>query len=304
MTALSPTTTTMILMSMIHLLMLFSTLKVLTDSLAAETIREASLISHQSQNLITPPQTPETKRKRAFLDMETSGFTPNKVGRFLKDVVIQPASQFESLGDTLVSREMVPLYQRFLADNGMNDFSEEKMLGHCGRAVHVAKLFKLRVTGNSAVKPRTLELLFAHDKRSLFSILNLILSAISAVSKDVGKEMERFLSQYPVTTSIDCVSLNISSRLFAMKLFSEQTVEAPVNLAAMFIFIHQLIWEDLAVDDHALMKVPDRASQSIKEDVNSDIARLCTIAMQKSPPYTKRDASDFKVCSLHANTNK
>ena len=81
-----------------------------------------------------------------------------------------------------------------------------------------------------------------------------------------------------------------------MKEFADASLQPPIYLLWMFLFLTQVVWEECAIEYKDECRVPGMKDQKIRENSNVDLKRLCGIALEKPAATVTRDAlKGYKV---------
>jgi hypothetical protein len=100
--------------------------------------------------------------------------------------------------------------------------------------------------------------------------------------------MEEYVPQ-----NINDVSVNLGARFAALQSFQELTVKPPCYLSWMFVFMTQVVYEEVAIKYPDACGFSGKSEHAIHSAVNKDLRRLCSLALGKDP---SRDAlKGYKV---------
>jgi len=90
------------------------------------------------------------------------------------------------------------------------------------------------------------------------------------------------------------VALHLGARFCSLKMFEHAVIAPPANMCWWFLFLHQLVLEDVGVKFPSRCGFGQLGKQRVKEAVNDDLRRLCEIAVNKQP-ITKKYLKGLKV---------
>lgn len=91
-----------------------------------------------------------------------------------------------------------------------------------------------------------------------------------------------FFDKYGKSNEKQSAATLISARLVALQHYSRE-VKIPINFAYLFLFFHQLCWEELCVNAPESMGLEGVKPQHISQAVNSDLNRIIGIATGEDP---------------------
>jgi len=97
---------------------------------------------------------------------------------------------------------------------------------------------------------------------------------VKEISQAVGKSFEAFLTQFTAVLQPDSPVAHMVYRWVGLARFSGSVINPPENIAWLFLYLHQLIYENTALKYAAECGLPGKTSQQIRTLVNIDLEAL------------------------------
>src|SRR5271156_6177176 len=108
-----------------------------------------------------------------------------------------------------------------------------------------------------------------------------------------------FFDKYGHSDEPQSAATLISARLVALQHYSRE-VKVPINFAYLFLFFHQLCWEELCINAPEHMGLEGVKPQNISQAVNNDLNRIIGIATGENPkPHQVSTGKVQPINSLH-----
>ena len=118
---------------------------------------------------------------------------------------------------------------------------------------------------------------------------------LSQFRSALDSTLTRFIGVYQSDKLLKSPSHHLSFRLLALQ-HLQSVLTPPVNLSWMFLFIHQVVYEEVAIKYPRQCRVGNVAPQTIRQMVNADLLRLLEIKTGEKPSATQ--LRGYKVTAL------
>jgi hypothetical protein len=121
------------------------------------------------------------------------------------------------------------------------------------------------------------------------------------VTTAYGRTLQSFVEEFGADHSGSLIhahspSIHLGYRFLALAKYRATTVVPAENMAWLFLFLHQLIYETTAIQYPSQCGMAGKSSQQIQTQVNQDLASLSRAKFGKD--LSRNDRKNNKVCCL------
>jgi hypothetical protein len=259
--------------------------------------------------LATPPVTPPNSRQKSPRTKKSAKSTPTRVGKLihrLEEIGFAP-DEVTLLGEAMVGAEGVDVdslakaYQNYVAsDPNIKDVTDNLAKKHVKRMLHAANYVVLSAPVGVAFATQQhelLSLLFARTPEYV-SLLSWLISnrEVSKVASAYGQSLRSVVDNFQTSHVCNASSpgLHLGYRFLAIAKHRRTALEPAENMAWLFLFLHQLVYEVTAVEYPTQCGMAGEMKQQIKTHVNQDLEALSN---NKFPTeLSKEQLKNNKVC--------
>jgi hypothetical protein len=259
--------------------------------------------------LATPPVTPPNSKQKSPRTKKSAKSTPTRVGKLihrLEEIGFAPVD-VTLLGEAMVGPEGVDVdslakaYQNYVAsDPNIKDVTDNLAKRHVKRMLHAANYVVLSAPVGVAFATQQhelLSLLFAHTPEYV-SLLSWLISNrdVSKVASAYGQSLRSVVDNFQTSHICNASSpgLHLGYRFLAIAKHRRTALEPAENMAWLFLFLHQLVYEVTAIEYPSQCGMTGKTKQQIKTRVNQDLEALSN---NKFPTeLSKEQLKNNKVC--------